>query len=110
MDVDAAAATLYVDGFDHEDWFDAKALPANTSAKVYLNIGLVRLGQGKASDYDDMARRAQYWNRLQCQIGEGESIEGYLQERSISNSKHDRLLAEADAMATQDDLLPDLFG
>lgn len=73
---------------------------------------MVKLGRGKASDYDALARRAQYWRRLQERLGDHD-LEDYLQEHSISAEEHSQLLKELareeEASAPEAELALDLF-
>lgn len=112
LEIDEAEATLFVDAFDIERYFGAKSFPATDSAKVLLNHGLVKLGRGKASDYDALARRAQYWRRLQERLGDHD-LEDYLQEHSISAEEHSQLLKdlarEEEASVPEAELALDLF-
>jgi 3'-phosphoadenosine 5'-phosphosulfate sulfotransferase (PAPS reductase)/FAD synthetase len=91
MEIDAMEATLFVDSFDDELYFMAKTFSAIEGAKLYLNRGIIKLGRGKAADYDELARRAQFWTRLKSMIGDTD-IEAYLQSHSIATSAHDELL------------------
>jgi len=112
MDVDTADALLFVDDFDEEFYELAKTLELTNSAKFYLNRGLVKLGRGKAADYDEMARRAQYWNRLQNNLG-GTDLRSFVRHHSISDKEHTKLLetlkAEAEAKAEAESQVMDLF-
>ena len=65
MDIDPADAICFVDEFDEAFYEMAKSLAPTDSAKFYLNKGMVKLAKGKAADYDEMARRAQFWQRMQ---------------------------------------------
>lgn len=93
MEIDPAEATLFVEAFDAERYLVSKSFPATESAKILLNHGLVKLSRGKASDYDELARRSQYWSRLQKSLGDHD-LGDYLQEHSISDADHSRLLEE----------------
>lgn len=112
MDVDTADALLFVDDFDEEFYELAKTLELTNSAKFYLNRGLVKLGRGKAADYDEMARRAQYWNRLQNNLG-GTDLRSFVRHHSISDKEHTKLLetlkADAEAKAEAESQVMDLF-
>ncbi|WP_304526771.1 hypothetical protein [Halomonas sp. I5-271120] len=113
MEVDAAEATLFVEAFDEERYLASKSFRSWESAKILLNHGLVTLGRGKASDYDELARRAQYWDRLQQRLGT-QGLEEYLQEQSISDADHNRLLEELEQQQEESEpqagQVIDLFG
>jgi DNA sulfur modification protein DndC len=109
MEIDAADATCFVGGFDEAFYTMSKSLAPTDSAKFYLNKGMVKLARGKAADYDAMARRAQFWRRMERDLA-GTDLRSYIRHHSISNAEHEQILesmkvkTEAQTMAT-----PDLF-
>lgn len=112
MEIDPAEATLFVDGF--EAFYDqAPYESATTSAKFYLNQGLIKLGRGKAADYDEMARRAQYWHLLDIELA-GEDLIEHALKHSISDQEHEQRLREIveaqQEAAPAESLTLDLFG
>lgn len=111
MEIDAAEATLFVEAFDEERYLVSQSFPAWDSAKIYLNHGLIKLGRGKAADYDELARRAQYWSRVQRRLG-GDDLGEYLMANAITDAEHKRLLealAPAQAEEPQGGQVYDLF-
>ncbi|WP_444679583.1 hypothetical protein [Halomonas sp. E19] len=89
----------------------SQSFPAWDSAKIYLNHGLIKLGRGKAADYDELARRAQYWSRVQRRLG-GDDLGEYLMANAITDAEHKRLLealAPAQAEEPQGGQVYDLF-
>lgn len=108
MEIDPADAVLFVDGFD-ELYEMAQYLPPTDSAKFYLNKGLVKLAKGKAADYDEMARRAQYWNLLDIELA-GADLREHVMANSISNQEHDLVLHELKEQAqAAARVVPDTF-
>ncbi|HFL7772222.1 TPA: hypothetical protein ACG47G_006815, partial [Pseudomonas aeruginosa] len=62
--------------------------------------------------YDEMARRAQFWRRMQRDLG-GTDLRSYIRHRSISNSEHEAILGSLNAEAVEADApggTMDLFG
>jgi 3'-phosphoadenosine 5'-phosphosulfate sulfotransferase (PAPS reductase)/FAD synthetase len=113
MDIDTAEAMCFVDDFDEAFYELAKTLAPSDSAKFYLNRGTVKLARGKVADYDEMARRAQFWRRMQRDLGYTD-LRSYVRHHSISNAEHDKVLeamaAEAEAkVAAQAPATMDLF-
>lgn len=98
LDVDAMDATLFVEGFDQEFLELAKGLELTDSAKYYLHRGMVKLAKGKAAAYDEMARRAQYWNRLEQNLA-GTDLRAFVRHHSIRESERAELIATMDAQA-----------
>ncbi|WP_116894789.1 phosphoadenosine phosphosulfate reductase family protein [Pseudomonas savastanoi] len=112
MDIDPADAMCFVDEFDEAFYEMAKGLAPTDSAKFYLNKGMVKLARGKAADYDEMARRAQFWQRMQRDLG-GTDLRSYIRHLSISNAEHDAILESLNADALKADApggTLDLFG
>ena len=112
MEIDAAEATLFVEAFDEERYLVSKSFPATESAKILLNHGLVTLGRGKASDYDELARRSQYWGRVQKRLGDRDLGE-YLMGNAISDADHKLVLESLDANPVEEleaGQVFDLFG
>lgn len=111
MDIDSAEAMCFVDDFD-EGFFElAKTLAPTDSAKFYLNRGIVKLARGKAADYDEMARRAQFWRRMQRDLGSTD-LRSYIRYNSISNAEHEAILESLKASAAPADApgdIQDLF-
>lgn len=109
MEIDSADAVCFVGEFDEAFYAMSKTLAPTDSAKFYLNNGMVKLARGKAADYDAMARRAQFWHRMQRDLA-GTDLRSYIRHHSISNAAHEQILesmkvkTEAQTMAT-----PDLF-
>jgi DNA sulfur modification protein DndC len=112
MEIDSGDAMLFVDDFDESFYEMAKTLDPTDSAKFYMNKGLIKLGRGKAADYDAMARRAQFWRRMQRDLG-GTDLRSYIRHQSISNAAHDAILAsledEAVTAESNGDTM-DMFG
>lgn len=100
MDIDPAEAMCFVDEFDEAFCEMAKSLAPTDSAKFYLNRGMVKLARGKAADYDEMARRAQFWRRMQRDLG-GTDLRSYIRHQSISNAEHDVILESLKAEAVK---------
>ena len=112
MEIDDAEAILFVEAFDDERYWASKSFPAWDSAKILLNHGLVKLGRGKAADYDELARRSQYWTRVQERIG-NEKLSDYLLRNAISEAEHKQLLEQMDAIPQSEPetgQIFDLFG
>lgn len=100
MNVDAGQAMLFVDGFDDEFLQLAVSLEPTASAKFYLDRALVTLAKGKASAYDEMARRAQYWNRLKASLP-GTDLRAFVHHHSISDLKHNEQLDQLARVANE---------
>lgn len=98
LQVDAIEANLFVDGFDHEFLTLALSLEPTDSAKFYLHRAMVKLAKGKAAAYDEMARRAQYWNRLERNLG-ATDLRAYVRHNALSDKKHSELLAAMEEKA-----------
>jgi len=113
MEIDAADASLFVDGFDSAFYDLAKTLSPTDSAKFYLNEGHVKLARGKAAGYDEMARRAQFWRRMQRDLGHTD-LRAYIRYQSISDAEHQQILddlkAAKEAEASRQNMVMDLFG
>lgn len=112
MEIDPSDAMLFADEFDEAFYEMAKTLAPTDSAKFYLNRGMVKLARGKAADYDEMARRAQFWRRMQRDLG-GTDLRAYIRHLSISNAEHEAILESLKAEATQAEApggTLDLFG
>ncbi|HHZ6935154.1 TPA: phosphoadenosine phosphosulfate reductase family protein [Pseudomonas aeruginosa] len=112
MEIDPSDAMLFADEFDEAFYEMAKTLAPTDSAKFYLNRGMVKLARGKAADYDEMARRAQFWRRMQRDLGSND-LRSYIRYLSISNAEHEAILeslkAEAPPAEAPGDTM-DLFG
>lgn len=91
MEIDPADAMCLVDEFDEAFYTLAKSLSPTDSAKFYLNKGLVKLAKGKAAEYDAMARRAQFWQRMERDLA-GTDLRSYIRHHSISNAEHEQIL------------------
>ena len=114
MEIDTADALLFVDDFDEEFYELAKGLALSDSAKFYLNRGMIKLARGKAADYDEMARRAQFWRRMQRDLG-WTDLRSFIRHHSISDAEHSKILesmkAETEAKAAAEaPMTMDLFG
>ncbi|ENY79092.1 hypothetical protein C206_03784 [Pseudomonas putida TRO1] len=108
-EIDPADAVCFVDEFDEAFHAMSKSLAPTDSAKFYLNNGMVKLAKGKAADYDAMARRAQFWHRMQRDLT-GTDLRSYIRHHSISNAEHEQILASMkDKAATQTLAISDLF-
>lgn len=92
MEIDAGEAMCFVDDFNADFYEMARTLAPTDSAKFYLNRGMVKLARGKAADYDEMARRAQFWRRMQRDLGSTD-LRSYIRHHSISNAEHEAILA-----------------
>lgn len=103
MEIDSAEAMCLVDDFDEAFYELAKSLDPIDSAKFYLNKGVVKLARGKAADYDEMARRAQFWRRMQRDLG-GTDLRSYIRHQSISNAEHEAILESLRAEAAEVDV------
>lgn len=90
---------LFADEFDEAFYEMAKTLAPTDSAKFYLNRGMVKLARGKAADYDEMARRAQFWRRMQRDPGSTD-LRSYIRHLSISNAEHAAILESLKAEAS----------
>ena len=113
MEIDSADAMCFVDDFDGGFYELSKTLAPSDSAKFYLNRGMVKLARGKAADYDEMARRAQFWRRMQRDLGMTD-LRSYVRHQSISDAEHSKILAamkaEGEAKAAASSLVTmDLF-
>lgn len=113
MEIDSAEAICFVDGFDGGFYEMAKNLAPSDSAKFYLNRGMVKLARGKAADYDEMARRAQFWRRMQRDLGMTD-LRSYVRHQSISDAEHSKIVAtmkaDSEAKAAANTLVTmDLF-
>jgi hypothetical protein len=106
MEIDAADATLFVDGFE-ELYELSETLSPIDSAKYYLNQGYIKLGRGKAADYDEMARRAQYWERLQNVLVD-EDVRAFARDHCISNEEHEEILKSLESKFDMEESM-DLF-
>lgn len=112
MEIDAGVAMCFVDEFDEAFYELARTLDPTDSAKFYLNKGIVTLGRGKAADYDEMSRRAQFWRRLQRDLGHTD-LRSYIRHLSISNAEHESILESLEAEALKAEprsVTMDLFG
>ncbi|WP_217989951.1 hypothetical protein, partial [Pseudomonas plecoglossicida] len=109
MEIDPADAMCLVDSFDEAFYTLAKSLSPTDSAKYYLNKGLVKLAKGKAADYDAMARRAQFWQRMERDLA-GTDLRSYIRHHSISNAEHEQVLESMKVESTnQNSAISDLF-
>ncbi|MFC6673990.1 phosphoadenosine phosphosulfate reductase family protein [Marinobacterium aestuariivivens] len=108
LTVDSMDALLFVDEFDKELYDLAKSLTPSDSAKFYLNRGLVKLAKGRAQDYDEILRRAQYWTRLQSNLGETD-LRTFVRHHSISDDEHRAILAELEPSNEEGSVTLDLF-
>jgi len=102
LEIDAADAVCFVSDFDEAFYEMAKGLDPTDSAKFYLNKGIVKLGRGKAADYDAMARRAQFWRRMERDLG-GTDLRSYIRHHSISNAEHEVILESHGATSARQD-------
>lgn len=93
--VEAMDATLFVEGCDQEFMELARGLELTDSAKYYLYHGMVKLAKGKAAVYDEMARRAQYWNRLEENLM-GTDLRAFVRHHAITESERAELIATRD--------------
>ena len=109
MEIDPGDAMCFVDEFDEAFYTLAKSLAPTDSAKFYLNNGMVKLAKGKAADYDAMARRAQFWQRMERDLA-GTDLRSYIRHHSISNAEHEQVLdlMKVEA-ASQTSAISDLF-
>ncbi|NWC84062.1 phosphoadenosine phosphosulfate reductase family protein [Pseudomonas putida] len=109
MEIDSAVAVCFVGEFDEAFYAMSKSLAPTDSAKFYLNNGMVKLARGKAAEYDAMARRAQFWHRMQRDLA-GTDLRSYIRHHSISNAEHEKILESMKAKtATQTLAISDLF-
>jgi len=109
MEVDPADAICFVGEFDEAFYALAKNLAPTDSAKFYLNKGMIKLAKGKAAEYDAMARRAQFWQRMERDLA-GTDLRSYIRHHSISNAEHEQILESMKVKsAIQNSTVPDLF-
>lgn len=109
MEIDPADAMCFVDAFDDAFYAMAKGLAPTDSAKFYLNKGMVKLAKGKAAEYDAMARRAQFWRRMERDLA-GTDLRSYIRHHSISNAEHEQILESMKVESfIQNSAVPDLF-
>jgi 3'-phosphoadenosine 5'-phosphosulfate sulfotransferase (PAPS reductase)/FAD synthetase len=107
MEIDAAEAMLFVEDFEELYELSEELKPID-SAKYYLNQGFVKLGRGKAADYDEMARRAHYWERLQNVLVD-EDVRSFVRKFTISDAEHSEILKELEAELDMEEESMDLF-
>ena len=92
LDVDPVEANLFA--LEFEDLYvDTLNMDANSGLFYLLDRGIVKIGRGQIATYDQIARRSQFWNRLQEQWNI-ESLEKGIFEASISKAEHFALLEE----------------
>jgi DNA sulfur modification protein DndC len=109
MEIDPADAMCFVDEFDDAFYVLAKSLAPTDSAKFYLNKGMVKLAKGKAAEYDAMARRAQFWQRMERDLA-GTDLRSYIRHHSISNAEHEQILKSMNIESSiQNSAITDLF-
>ncbi|MBP2086375.1 MULTISPECIES: phosphoadenosine phosphosulfate reductase family protein [Pseudomonas] len=109
MEIDPADAMCFVDEFDDAFYTLAKSLAPTDRAKFYLNNGMVKLAKGKAAEYDAMARRAQFWQRMARDLA-GTDLRSYIRHHSISNAEHEQVLESMKVdSAVQNLAISDLF-
>ncbi|MFU0436796.1 hypothetical protein ACMZ45_19370, partial [Acinetobacter baumannii] len=65
LEVDAEAACAFVTcTFDTRLMLETQSEPAISSARFWLNEGILRLPSGMTQRYQEMAKRGQYFTRL----------------------------------------------
>lgn len=109
--IDPEEAGIFVLCEFEDLFFQTLNMDARSSLLYLLDRGLVRLGNGMVSKYDFVARRAQYYTRLQEELNVA-YLEPVLYERSISNAEHNGLLEAVKAdneLELHNKLQPDLF-
>lgn len=92
LDINGVEANLFL--LDYEElYFDTLCLPAQDGVTYLLDKGLVKIGRGQIALYDRIARRSQFWSRLQEKLNV-QDVEQYAMKNSISKNEHDQMLAE----------------
>jgi len=102
LTVDAEKATDFLClGFESM-MVEARQFGGLEGARFYLNEGIVKIAKGKIGTYHRMAKRAQYFDRLQARLNtDYDGLDRYLREHSISDAEHDALLADLTLDADQ---------
>lgn len=95
LDVDAAAALLFVEGLRTSDiLIRARLHSAIESARFWLNEGFITLPQTVVGKYLEMARRGQYFSRLiDVENLTPAEVDTHLRVQSITDKEHEVLLA-----------------
>lgn len=67
------------------------------------------MAKGKAAEYDAMARRAQFWQRMERDLA-GTDLRSYIRHHSISNAEHEQILESMKVEPAMQNLaISDLF-
>lgn len=98
LDVDAVEALLFVDTYCTTSMpIKTQAHPAIESARFWLNEGIVKLPQGMAARYQEMAKRGQYFAHLAERLNlTPQEMDEYLMANSITDAQHSLLLGESE--------------
>ena len=106
LEINAVDASLFVN-LEYEDlYFETLNLDSIESAKFYFDRGIAKTSAGHMAKLDHIARRGQFWDRLQEALNVMD-IQVYVIEHSISDAEHKALLAELPGDAESQ---LDLFG
>jgi DNA sulfur modification protein DndC len=94
LELDAQAACLFVTcTYDTSFMLDTQYRDAIESARFWLNEGIVKLPNGMAQRYQDIAKRGQYFARLAQRLNMTPSeLDVHLMTHAISDADHDQLL------------------
>lgn len=109
LTVDGEGANLFV--MEYEDlYYEVAGLDAQAGVNYLLDRGLVRVGKGQIGNYDRIARRGQFWQRLQREVNVSD-VQKYVLDNSITATEHFQLMEQMQAknsVSTEQNL--DLFG
>ncbi|MDT8992712.1 phosphoadenosine phosphosulfate reductase family protein [Curvibacter sp. APW13] len=94
LQVEACDAVLFLDTYCSGDMpFQTQHHAAIESARFWLNESIIKLPQGMAGRYQEMAKRGQYFANLAERLNlTPQEMDRYLKEHSISEGEHNALL------------------
>ncbi|ANJ76482.1 hypothetical protein PQH03_28670 [Ralstonia insidiosa] len=98
LEVDAEAACAFVTcTFDTRLMLETQSEPAISSARFWLNEGILRLPSGMAQRYQEMAKRGQYFTRLAERLNlTPTELDEHLIRNAIGDAEHKMLLSRDD--------------
>lgn len=100
LTVDAEEAGVFVTCEFEDLFYKTLNMDSKSSLLFLLDRGLIKLGDGMASKYDFVARRAHYYNRLKEELNVS-NLTDALSSKSISDKEHSLLLASVDTQADE---------
>ncbi|QCF28054.1 hypothetical protein [Hydrocarboniclastica marina] len=93
LTIDGATANSFV--LEFEDLFyEIDGLDVQQGVTYLLDRGIVKVGRGQIGNYDRIARRSQFWKRLQRQENVAD-VQKFVLENSIPSSEHTKLMEQA---------------